>query len=230
MTIKLNDFVEIEYTGRLSGQNVIFDTTDKKLAQEAGLNNREAQYGSVVVCVGQKQLVPGLDLALVGKETAKEYHVEISCEDGFGKKNPQLIQLVPTAKFKKNGLTPMKGLQVSVDGVLATIASVSAGRTLVDFNHPLAGKDLTYTFKVLRIVNDDTEKAKEFVKLSLGLKDAQVHLVNGSLDVTLKSKLPVEYHEKLSSKLKELVPAITEVKFHEENAQKTNEKTPHVHA
>jgi FKBP-type peptidyl-prolyl cis-trans isomerase SlyD len=49
--------------------------------------------------------------------------------------------------------------------------SVGAGRVRVDFNNPLAGKDLIYKFTVKEIVEDKVEKAKAVVKMSLGTSD-----------------------------------------------------------
>ena len=37
MTIKKNDFVEIDFTGKLQDDNLIFDTTDINIAKEHGL-------------------------------------------------------------------------------------------------------------------------------------------------------------------------------------------------
>ncbi|MEM1601238.1 MAG: hypothetical protein QW339_04620 [Sulfolobales archaeon] len=53
---------------------------------------------------------------------------------------------------------------VEIGGQLGTIRSVSGGRVVVDFNHPLAGKTLTYSFKVVKKLEDGVEKVKYLVK------------------------------------------------------------------
>ena len=50
------------------------------------------------------------------------------------------------------------------EGRLAKILSVSGGRVIVDFNHPLAGKTVIYNLNVLRKVEDLNEKIKAFTE------------------------------------------------------------------
>jgi len=92
--VSKKDFIEVEYTGKIKDGNIIFDTTDEKVAKE---NNLEANsdYGPVVICIGEQQLLKGLDKNLEGKDIGKEYDIDIDPEDGFGKKNAKLIQLIP---------------------------------------------------------------------------------------------------------------------------------------
>ena len=49
-------------------------------------------------------------------------------------------------------------MQLSLDGALVKVVSVSGGRVLVDFNNPLAGKVVLYNYKVLRKIEDQNEK------------------------------------------------------------------------
>ncbi len=173
-TIKKHDFVEIEYTGKLKDENIIFDTTDEKVAKENKLHGHD--YGPIIICVGEEQLLKGLDKNLEGKETGKEYDFDIKPEDAFGKKNAKLIQLIPTNKFKQQKIQPMPGMQLNIDGVVGTVKTVSGGRTLVDFNHPLAGKELSYKIKINKKITDDKEKLSGYLKLSLGAKDFKVEI------------------------------------------------------
>ena len=149
--IKKHDFVEIEYTGKLKEDNIIFDTTDEKTAKENNLHSN-TDYGPVIICVGEEQILKGLDKNIEGKEIGKEYNVDIKPEDAFGSKNAKLIQLIPTSKFKQQKIQPMPGMQLNIDGVVGTVKTVSGGRTLVDFNHPLAGKELLYKIPVYQTV------------------------------------------------------------------------------
>ena len=145
--VSKKDFIEIEYTGKLKEDNIVFDTTDEKVAKENNLETHSG-YEPVIICVGQEQLLKGIDKNLEGKDIGKEYDIEIKPEDAFGNKNAKLIQLIPTAKFKKQNIQPMPGIQLNIDGMVGTIKTVSGGRTLVDFNHPLAGKELLYKIKI----------------------------------------------------------------------------------
>ena len=210
--VSKKDFIEIEYTGKLKEENVIFDTTDEKVAKENKLEDHTG-YGPVVVCVGEEQLLKGLDKNIEGKEIGKEYDIDIKPEDAFGNKNAKLIQLIPTNKFKQQNIHPMPGMQLNIDGMVGTIKTVSGGRTLVDFNHPLAGKELLYKVKVNKKIIDDKEKLIGYLKLSLGIKDFEAEITNGNVKISLKKEIPKEVEERLSKKIIELIPPILKIEF-----------------
>ncbi len=209
-TIKKKDFVEIEYTGKIKDENIVFDTTDEKIAKENSLESH-TDYGPAIICVGQEQLLKGLDKSIEGKEIGKEYDVEIKPEDAFGNKNAKLIQLVPTNKFKQQNIQPMPGMQLNIDGMVGTIKTVSGGRTLVDFNHPLAGKELLYKIKLNKKITDDKEKLSGYLKLSLGTKDFEAEITNNNAKITFKKEIPKEAQETLKKKIIEVIPTIKNV-------------------
>ena len=223
--MKKGDFVELEYTGKVKEMNIVFDTTNEKEAKESNIHDARASYGPVIICIGQGHVIKGLDEELEGKELGKEYHIELSPEQGFGKKNAKLIQLVATSKFIKQKINPMPGLQVNIDNMMGMIRTVSGGRTLVDFNHPLAGKELIYDFKINKIVKDDEEKLKALLKLQFNLKDAKVAIKEGNAAISLniKQDLPKPVEEKLTEYIKELIPSIKKIEF---KAIQTKTKLP----
>src|SRR3989338_3333648 len=207
--IKNKDFVEIEYTGKIKEDNSIFDTTDEKIAKENDIFNKDIAYGPVVICIGEGQIQDGFEKELEGKEPGK-YTIELPPEMAFGKKNPKLIQLIQTSKFLKQRVHPVPGLQVNIDGMLGLIKTVSGGRTLVDFNHPLSGKELNYDIKIKRVVKDDKEKISSILKISLGLKDAEVKVEDNKASIKTKEDLPKEIKNQIITKIKESLPGLEE--------------------
>ena len=213
-TIEENDFIEVDYTGKLKEGNIVFDTTNKDAAAAAEILNTNVQYKPMIVCVGEGHLLKGIDKAIVGKEIGKEYVIELSPEQGFGKKNRQLLQLIATPKFRKHGINPMPGLQVNIDNAIGIIKTVTGGRTLVDFNHPCAGKDLVYTVKVNRIVTDIKEKAQAIVVLSLGEQLVKsVEVKEKQVEVTTAIKMPEEILIKVTEQMKKCIQEIEEVHY-----------------
>ena len=150
---------------------------------------------------------------MVGKDIGKEYDIDINPEDAFGNKNAKLIQLIPTSKFKQQNIQPMPGLQLNLDGMVGTIKTVSGGRTLVDFNHPLSGKDLIYKIKIIKKITDDTEKLIGFLKISLGTKDIDAEINDNKAKVKIKKEIPKEAEERLKNRILELIPAIKVIEF-----------------
>lgn len=228
--LKRNDFVEIEYTGRLKEDNLIFDTTDEKIAKDNALYNERQAYGPVVICIGEKQVLAGIDEQLEGKETENRYTLQISPEQGFGKKNAKLIQLINTSKFRQQGIAPVPGLQVNIDGMMGIVRTVTGGRTLVDFNHPLSGRELAYDINVNNIVTDDKRKIEEYLKLQLSQQDVKATVIEGNATVELQMELPKEIQKKIGEKISELIPTVKKVEFirKKEEKKEANEEKQEV--
>ncbi|MFH1052881.1 MAG: peptidylprolyl isomerase [Candidatus Woesearchaeota archaeon] len=217
--INKKDFIEIEYQGKTKDNGTIFDTTDEKTAKEQEIFNPNMNYGPVIICVGESHVIEGLDKFFIDKEPG-EFDVEIKPEKGFGKKNPKLIRLMPTSIFTKQKITPMPGLQVTLNEAVGTIRSASGGRTLVDFNHPLSGKELNYHLKITRILEKDDEKLESLMKLQFGSKNLEVELKEGKATVTVQIEVPEEQKEILTKKTKELIPGIKDIEFKRKDFKK----------
>jgi len=204
-------FIEIKYTGRIKDGEV-FDTTDKKVAEENNIYNPKTRYGPAIVCLGEQHLIKGLDEALKDKKEGK-YTIEVDAENGFGKRDAKLIQLIPTQKLKENNIRPFPGLQLNVDGQIATVKSVSGGRCMVDFNHPLSGKDLIYEVEILRDVEDDVEKVKSILEIEAKLKP---EVIKEKDEIVLIGKLPDNIKDIIKKRLSELID--TKISFKDDKS------------
>jgi len=153
MAIKKNDFVELKFTGTQDGN--IFDTTNPKEAKQIGIN---ADVKPFIICVGNDMVLKGLDKELPGKEVGKEYNIHLTPDKAFGKRNPQLVKLIPMRVFREKNINPMPGMAFQLDANIVKIISVSGGRVMVDFNNPLAGKEVDYKYKITKIIEDSKEK------------------------------------------------------------------------
>lgn len=222
--IKKGDFIELEYTGIVKEGNIVFDTTDIEVAKANDLYSEKMEYGPVIICLGQGQLLQGLELELEGKELGKEHTIELPPEKAFGKKDAKLIRMIPYSTFKKQNIEPQPGMQVNVDGVLGIIKTASGGRCLVDFNHPLSGKDIIYKVKANRIVTDNAEKIKSYLRLNLNLK-SDVIIKENTAEIKTKKEIPAPIKENIEKTLKELIPSIKKLNFMVEKQEKKQEQT-----
>lgn len=204
------DFVEIEYTGILKKNGVVFDTTDEKIAKEAGIHNPRMKYGPMVICIGEGHLLKGIDNRLHTFEIGKEKDIELDAAEAFGKKDPKLIMLISAAKFKKEKVMPQPGMQINVDNQIATVRSVNGGRVMVDFNHPLAGQDVFYRVKVIRKVTDPKEKVQS--ELTMILNRVIPVTVEGTV-AKVDLALPEEIVKPIEEKITKIVPEIKSVEF-----------------
>src|SRR3989344_1421610 len=201
--IKKNDFIELEYTGKTKEEGYVFDTTQESLAKKERIHNPQGSYGPTVICVGQQHILPGLDIFLEGKEIGS-YTIELPPEEAFGKKSAKLIQLIPTSKFRQQKIQPQPGLQVNIDGHIGVVKTVTGGRTLVDFNHPLSGKYVVYDIKVNKKVNDKKEQLSAILKMRLGMTEEKVEVHENKATITSKHDIPNPIQEQMNKEIKEL--------------------------
>ena len=104
--------------------------------------------------VGDGSLLPGFEQALYGLKAGDQRSFEIEPERGFGPGNPQNVQVMPRDNFNEMELET--GLLVifqdaaggELPGVVKTIHDTTVE---VDFNHPLAGKVVTFEVEIIEV-------------------------------------------------------------------------------
>ncbi len=207
MTEKLqrHDFVELDYTGKLA-DGAIFDTTNEQIAHQSKLPHQHGSLHSPIVCIGERQVLPGLDQDLEGKEVGKEYSVVLPPEQAFGKRDVKNLRIIPMGTFKEHKVQPQPGLQVDVDGERGIVTSIAGGRVVVNFNHPLAGKEITYTYTVKRKITDTAEKVKSFLSSMLGMPQDKLSVAmhGEKAVVTLPMQFPQQFTDMLGKKLTDI--------------------------
>jgi len=134
MPFKKGDFLLIDYVARVSETGEVFDTTLEEVAKEEGVYKEGALYEPMLVVVGEGWILKALD------------------------ESPDKIRLYPLRKLRAQGITPQVGMQLQIDGRLATVRTIGSGRVLLDFNPPLAGKTLVYEVTVQKKLQTVREK------------------------------------------------------------------------
>ena len=152
--IERNDFIELKFVGKMK-EGEVFDTNIPKEAEKIGLKIDDKPF---IICAGEKMVIEGLDDSLIDKEVGKKYSVEVPAKKAFGERKRENVKLIPLSVFHAQKIDPKPGMTLHMDYHLVRIASVSGGRVLVDFNNPLAGKEITYEFTITRKVSDTKEK------------------------------------------------------------------------
>lgn len=222
-TIKKGEFIELDYTGKTKDEGVVFDTTIKAIADEADLGVQKA-FKPIIACAGEGHLLPGLDRQIVGKTIGK-HTIEVSAEEGFGKKDGKLLQLIPRKIFKEQNIQPMPGLEINVDNQVGIIRTVSGGRIIVDFNHPLSSKELVYDVDVKRIITDQTEKIRAMLDI-MRIPYNDIKVANDKAEVIGTVDIPQQFIELFGKDVVRLT-GIKDILFKKEEKNKAapqNEK------
>ena len=104
--------------------------------------------------VGDGNLLPGFEQALFGLKCGDQRSLPIAPEHGFGQPNPQNVQVMPRSQFK--GMDLAEGLLVIFNDAANTelpgvVKAFDEAQVTIDFNHPLAGKALTFDVEIIEV-------------------------------------------------------------------------------
>jgi len=138
--IKTDDVVKVHYTGSLE-DGAVFDTSA----------NREPFEFKV----GEGKVIPGFNDAIIGKKKGDTVKVTIPFADAYGPYQKERLQKIGREQLQPE-LKPEVGMELvskHPDGqeIVVRIHSVEEDHIIIDDNHPLAGKDLTFEITVVDV-------------------------------------------------------------------------------
>ncbi|MEM2026138.1 MAG: FKBP-type peptidyl-prolyl cis-trans isomerase [Candidatus Bathyarchaeia archaeon] len=163
MPFEKGDFVLIDYVARVAETSEVFDTTIEEVSRKEGIYQEGAVYEPKLIVIGEGWILKAVEDALLNLEIEKTATIEIPPEKGFGNRDPEKIKMYPLRRFLAQGVTPKVGMRVEVDGKVATVRAIGAGRVQLDFNPPLAGKTLVYEITVRKKLETLEEKIKALI-------------------------------------------------------------------
>lgn len=184
--VEEGDVVRIDYVGRIGNTGEIFDLTSEELAEEEGYDAEEMELGPMNVLIGADYVIEGLDETLRDMDEGDKKEVTVPSEKAFGERDSDSVRTIKKSDFDEHDVPPRRGLVVEIDGRRGKILSTSSGRVRIDFNHPLAGKDLEYEVEVLEVfdnVDDRIDAVLEFY--GLDEMDIDTDFADGDLTITL---------------------------------------------
>lgn len=136
-TIQNHHRVTIQYTVKDSEGTLVDDTQEP------------VQYTH-----GQNQIFPALEENLLGREAGDSFEIELSAEEAYGEYDENATQRVSITSLESVedldiGMTLFTGSKENQQAL--TVLDIDAGEVLLDANHPLAGKNLTFNVSVIAI-------------------------------------------------------------------------------
>ncbi len=146
MKIAENKVVKLNYKGTLQSGEV-FDSSE-------GREPLEFIFG-----VGM--IIPGLENGIKGLKVGDKKKVSVKAEEAYGPRMDEAVQEVPKQHFPAE--IPLKvGMQLAAQGphgvIPVVIADIKKDTVMVDFNHPLAGKDLVFEIEVVGVRDASAEE------------------------------------------------------------------------
>ncbi|MCG2588769.1 FKBP-type peptidyl-prolyl cis-trans isomerase [Rhodohalobacter sulfatireducens] len=137
---KDGDTVKVHYTGTLENGEV-FDTSQEREPLEFQL--------------GQGQLIPGFEKAVIGLSEGDSTKVDIPSDEAYGEVRDDLVINVPKEQLPDD-VEPKVGMQLQVNQqngqpIPVRITEIKDEELILDANHPLAGKNLTFEIELLEV-------------------------------------------------------------------------------
>jgi len=114
----------------------------------------------LVFMYGRGQIIPGLESAITNMSIGDKADVVVKAEDAYGEYDAAAKQEVPKDQF--SGIDLEVGMTLYGQGedggtVQVVVQEIGDENVIIDFNHPLAGKELSF----LVIVNNIREASAE---------------------------------------------------------------------
>jgi len=101
---------------------------------------------------GKGEIIPGLEKEVVKMEKGEEKEIVVKANEAYGERNEEWVETLPREQFE--GIELQKGMTLygqSPDGqtIAVTVVDFDDKNVTIDYNHPLAGEDLTFEVKVV---------------------------------------------------------------------------------
>ncbi len=188
MPFEKGDFILVDYVAKIAETGEVFDTTMEEVSKKEGIYQEGGIYEPKLVVIGEGWLLKSLEESLLNLEVGKTATIEIPPEKGFGNRDPNKVRMYPLRRFLARGITPRVGMRVEVDGKIATVRAVGAGRVQLDFNPPLAGKTLIYEITIRKKLETIDEKIKALIHRRIPYVDIEkfsIEIENESVTINV---------------------------------------------
>jgi FKBP-type peptidyl-prolyl cis-trans isomerase SlyD len=103
---------------------------------------------------GKREIITGLEKGLTEMEVNEEKTIRVTPEEAYGPVDPKGFKEVPKSDIPTTQLdvgTPLTARGPQGEELLIHVSEVKDDTVVLDFNHPLAGKTLTFDIKVVDI-------------------------------------------------------------------------------
>ena len=136
MPIEINQTVKIMFEVRVDGVLV-----------NGSRSNKTFEFS-----FGTEQVIAGLEKRIINMKAGEAADILVPAKEAYGEYDPNAIQTMPREQF--DGIEELKvGMQIQGQDendqpIQFIVKEIGEKEVIIDFNHPLAGKDLEYKIKI----------------------------------------------------------------------------------
>ena len=214
---KIRKMVKVHFIGKEALEGKVFDTTKENEAKAAGIHDAKRKYAPLTIITGEKELLEKVEDAIEEMKEGEEKAVKLLASEAFGERKADLIRVVPLKNFYDQKINPIPGLVVRVANAIGKVQSVTSGRVRIDFNHPLAGRDVEYHVELIKELKDNKEISEAlFEKYYARIPGTKKEIDSGVMTITLSSNL-MKNLEQINNSIAQIAKDLgVELKFKED--------------
>jgi FKBP-type peptidyl-prolyl cis-trans isomerase 2 len=220
---KKNDFLELDFD--IYANDKLVQTTDPKKTEGLENTNNFLKKPSNIV-LGKGQILMAIDEDIENNaKIAERRKLELSSEKAYGKRKKDLIKTFPKRVFDEQKLRAVPGITYDFNGMYGSVKSVVGGRVMVDFNNPLAGKDIKIEYVINKKIEDLIERIKITFYTIYNMNDEMFSVVKEKEKIIIKvPEQLMALNEQLLKSLEELNPDIKKEKVEFEKLDPPSKK------
>ncbi len=124
-----------------------------KLTVDGEVLDEAADEDALEFLQGHRNIIPGLENQLAGMKIGESKSVVVPPATGYGEVDKDSVDEIPASEFPE-GVTPEVGMELEIkdkegNEMFGRVLSIQDDTVTMDFNHPLAGKDLHFEVKIV---------------------------------------------------------------------------------
>lgn len=138
MAISNNQVVSMEYEVKVEG-NIV----------DSNVNQEPLEF-----TFGSGQIIPGLESRIAGLSEGESASIVVPASEAYGEYNEEAMQKIPKEQFEGIELSiglPLQGQGPDGNPIQVVVKDILDDEVLIDFNHPLAGKELNFNISILSV-------------------------------------------------------------------------------
>lgn len=138
MAISNNQVVSMEYEVKVEG-NVV----------DSNVNQEPLEF-----TFGSGQIIPGLESRIASLSEGESASIVVPASEAYGEYNEEAMQKIPKEQFEGIELSiglPLQGQGPDGNPIQVVVKDILDDEVLIDFNHPLAGKELNFDVNILSV-------------------------------------------------------------------------------
>ena len=140
MAIEINQTVKMKFQVRIDGE--IVDGTS---------GNKPFEFS-----FGTGQVLAGLEKRMVNMKLGEQAKFLVPASDAYGEYKEDAIQVMPIEEFAniedlKVGMQ-LQGEDENSQPIQVIVKEITQSEIVIDYNHPLAGKDLEYIIQIESLI------------------------------------------------------------------------------